>query len=117
VAGILSKPFDIDELIEVVAQAARQAVPFADSPAADAARTAALAARLEAAGARDIHTSERREWAVCRTPDDALVQLYWWQREGVYYVLRYPDGMPQLVGRFYDQELAIRLALKVQQTG
>ena len=42
---------------------------------------------------------------MCRAPDDALVQLYWWQREGVYYVLRYPDGMPELVGRFYDLNL------------
>jgi hypothetical protein len=64
-----------------------------------------------AAGAGDIQTSDRREWATFSAADRALVQLYWSERDGVYYVLRFSNGVPELVGRFYDLDAAIALAM------
>ena len=117
-AGILAKPFDLDELVETVRRVAGISVPFDESPRAEAARTAALVERLEAGGAREIHASTRREWATFRTPDGALVQLYWWQRDGVYYVGRYAEtgGVLEAAGRFYDLEAAIAVAVAVPRT-
>jgi CheY-like chemotaxis protein len=81
--AVLSKPFSFDELVDVVAGAVGHAVPFDVSPAAEVQRTARLKAKLEAAGAQDIHVSTRREWADFRTAHGTVVQLYWWQRDGV----------------------------------
>jgi CheY-like chemotaxis protein len=67
--AVISKPFDIDELIDTVAHAVGHAVPFDPSPAAEVLRTATLKAKLEAAGAQDIHVSTRREWGIFRTVD------------------------------------------------
>jgi hypothetical protein len=52
----------------------------------------------------------RREWATFETAG-TLCQLYWWQREGVYCVLRYSNGAPELVGRFYNLDAALTLAM------
>ena len=118
-AAILPKPFDIDELIEVVHRAAGQATPFDESADGERARTAALVERLRAAGARDIHASTRREWANFRNGGGAFLQLYWWQRDGVYYLLRHAEtgGRPEQVGRLYDLEAAIALAMAVRPAG
>jgi DNA-binding NtrC family response regulator len=89
--GVLSKPFDLDELVDIVAHAVGHAAPFDPAPGAEAQRTARLRAKLEAAGAQEIHTSTRREWANFRTADGTLVQIYWWQRDGVYYVMRHAE--------------------------
>jgi len=112
----LSKPFDIDELVDRVARAVGHTVPFDPSPAAEVLRTARLKAKLEAAGAQDIHVSTRREWANFRTADGTVVQLYWWQRDGVYYVIRHAESGGQLdqVGRFHDLDTAIALAMSIR---
>jgi CheY-like chemotaxis protein len=110
-AAVVPKPFDLDELIGAVVHAVGEVKPFNDSGAAEAARTAALRAKLVAAGADDIQTSARREWATFRTAEGLLVQLYWWERDGAYYVLRFGNGAPETVGRFYDLDAAIALAM------
>lgn len=113
---MLSKPFDLDELVEVVTRAATHGIPYDTSAAAEAQRTTRLHEKLEAAGAREIHLSSRREWADFLTPDGTLVQLYWWQRDGVYYVARYATAGGKLdqVGRFHDLDAAIALAMTVR---
>ena len=114
--AVLGKPFDLDELIDVVAQAVGHAVPFDPSPSAEAQRTARLRAKLEAAGAQEVHLSTRREWANFRTADGTLVQLYWWQRDGVYYVVQHAESGGRLdqVGRFYDLDTAIAVGMTVR---
>ena len=113
-AGIITKPFDVDEMLATVAGAVGAAVPFDGSDAAEERRTAALSEKLRAAGARDVRTSTRREWANCLTPDGALAMLYWGQRDGVYYVLRQADqgGTMQEVGRFFDLDEAVASAAR-----
>jgi DNA-binding response OmpR family regulator len=115
-AAVLAKPFDLDELVDVVGRAVGHAVPFDPSSAAEGQRASRLKAKLEAAGAQDIHVSTRREWATFRTADGTAVQLYWWQRDGVYYVARYAasGGRLDQVGRFYDLDAAIALAMLVR---
>ena len=46
-----------------------------------------------------------------------LVQLYWSERDGVYYVMRYAEsgGRIDQVGRFYDLDAAIALGLWVRR--
>lgn len=116
-AGILRKPFDIDQLITEVAAAVGLSVPFETSVPAEQRRTAALVARLEAAGAREVHASTRREWANFRTEDGTLVQMYWWQRDGVYYVVRHAEtgGVLETLGRFYDLDAAITMAMTIRR--
>jgi CheY-like chemotaxis protein len=111
--AVLDKPFDLDDLLETVARAVGHAVPFDASPAAEAARTAALVAKLEAAGARDVRPATRREWASFTTADGACVQLYWRQRDGTYHVVRCaaPDRPLERIGRFADLDAAVALAL------
>jgi len=115
--AVLNKPFDLDELVDVVARAVGHAIPFDPSPAAEAQRTARLRAKLEAAGAQEINVSTRREWATFQSTDGTLVQLYWWQRDGVYYVLRYGESGDRLdqVGRFYDLDVAIALGMTIRR--
>ncbi|HZO25557.1 MAG TPA: response regulator [Chloroflexota bacterium] len=116
-AGIVPKPFDLDHLITQVAAAVGLAEPFDMSEPAEQRRTAALVARLNAAGAREIHVSTRREWSNFRTEDGTLVQMYWWQRDGVYYVVRHAEtgGVLETIGRFYDLDAAITLAMTVRR--
>lgn len=112
-SAIIPKPFDLDELIAAVETAVGQSVPFDRSPAAEAERTQALVRRLTDAGMSDIHPSSRREWATCQTPSGSIVQIYWWQRAGVYLVGVYPDrGAPmEGVGQFYDLDAAVQAAV------
>jgi CheY-like chemotaxis protein len=113
--AVLDKPFDLDDLLATVAGAVGQSIPFDASPAAEAARTGALVTRLEAAGAREIRPSARREWASFTSPDGARVQLYWRQRDGVYHVVRCaaPDGALERIGRVPDLDAAVALAVAV----
>jgi CheY-like chemotaxis protein len=116
---VMNKPFDLDELLDVVASAVGRSVRFDASPTAEAGRTERLRARLEAAGAEEIHLSTRREWATFKTADGTLVQLYWWQRDGVYYVIRHAasGGRLDQVGRFHDLDAAIALGMSVRRQG
>jgi CheY-like chemotaxis protein len=115
--AVLDKPFDLDELLATVARAVGQAVPFDASPAAEAARTAALVAKLEAAGARDVRPGARREWASFGVPDGACVQLYWRPRDGTYHVVRCaaPGRALERVGRVPDLDAAVALAMTVHR--
>lgn len=111
-AGIVRKPFEIDALIAAVAEAAGHSDSFDRSNAADAARTEALVAALEARGATDVRPSKMREWALFRDRNGRLLQVYWWQARGVYQVGRYREsGQMVMLGQFVDRDAAIELAL------
>jgi DNA-binding response OmpR family regulator len=114
--AVVDMPFDIDEVVDLVAAAVGHATPFDPSPVAEQQRSARLKAKLEAAGAQEIHLSTRREWANFRTADGTLVQIYWWEREHVYYVIRHAESGGRLdqVGRFYDLDAAISLGMLVR---
>lgn len=111
-AGILSKPFDLDELVETVARAVGRAEPFDRSRAAEESRTQELVQALEARGATDVRPSKMREWALFRDQDGSWRQLYWWQSRGVYQLGRYREsGELVMIGQFIDREAALELAL------
>jgi DNA-binding response OmpR family regulator len=112
-AVVLGKPFHLDELLAAVATACDRAAPFNHSAEGDRGRTVALARRLAELGATDIRTSDQREWATFRPKDvDAVRQLYWWQRMGVYLVGSYDqEGALTRIGQFFDLEDAIAAAV------
>jgi CheY-like chemotaxis protein len=111
-AAIVTKPFEIDALLEAVDTATGRSVRFDRSEAGDQQRTAILREELRAAGATDIRTGERREWATFVPPgDDRIHQLYWWQGRGFYIVGRYDgDARLEMLGRHYEREAAVRAA-------
>lgn len=113
-AAIVPKPFALDELLAAVASAAGQSQRFTHSEAADRQRTEELVEELRAAGARDIRTSERREWATFALPgDERIYQLYWWQTRGLYMIGRYDeDARLELIGRCYERHDAIGAAVE-----
>ena len=111
-AGVVPKPFHIDELLAAVAQAAGRSHPFDRSRAGEDGRTRDLVAALEARGATEVNPSTMREWAIFRDPRGTLVQLYWWQQRGVYQVGRYDEqGQMTMMGQFVDRDAAIEVAL------
>ena len=111
-AAIVLKPFHLDELITAVATAAGRSTPFDHSEAADAGRTDDLVAALQARGATDVKPSRMREWALFRDARGRLVQIYWWQKRGVFQVGRYRDsGELVMLGQFVDRDAAIEVAL------
>jgi CheY-like chemotaxis protein len=112
-AAVVPKPFLLDELLAAVESASGRSDRFDRSEDGDRGRTAELVDELRAAGATDIRTSERREWATFISPhDDRIYQLYWWQLRGVYMVGRYDaDARLEMVGRYFEREAAIAAAL------
>ena len=114
-AGVIAKPFDIDELLATVARAVGTAEVFDRSAEADAARSAALAADLEGIGALDVRPSGRREWATFRTPAGRVMQIYWWQTGGSYLIGRYdPDGKRmENIALTYSRPAAIEICASV----
>lgn len=112
----ISKPFDLDALVDAVSNAVGQSVAFDPTARGERARTASMIARLQAAGAQDIHASSQREWANFTTADGTFAQIYWWERDSVYYVGRYAPtgGRLETVGRFYDLDLAIEMATSLR---
>jgi CheY-like chemotaxis protein len=112
-AAVVAKPFTVDELLEAVELAAGRSRPFDRSAAGDQNRNADLVRELTAAGATDIGTSTRREWATFRSPhDDRIYQLYWWQLLGLYIVGFYgEDARLTVIGQFFDRDAAIAAAL------
>ena len=117
--GVITKPFDLDALLRAVSDAVGNAEAFELTPQAERERTAAMMSRLKAAGAQEIHVSTRREWATFETADGTFVQIYWWDRDGVYYVVKYAPagGRLETVGRFYDLDLAISMATRLRSDG
>ena len=69
---------------------------------------------MHAAGATDVRTSGRREWATFVSPhDDRIYQLYWWQTKGVYMIGRYDDdGRLEMIGEFLERSSAIVAAMQ-----
>lgn len=112
-AAIVPKPFSLDELLDAVATATGRSQRFNHSEAGDRRRTAELVEALRAAGATDIRTSERREWATFTSPrDERLYQLYWWQAKGLYMIGRYDeDARLEIVGHHFERSAAIHAAL------
>lgn len=111
-AGVVLKPFHLDDLVTAVATAAGRSTPFDRSEAAEARRTDELVASLRARGATDVRPSRMREWALFRDAKSRLVQIYWWQNRGVYQVGRYRDsGQLVILGRFSDRDAAVEAAL------
>lgn len=112
-AAIVPKPFTLDQLIEAVERAAGRSQRFDRSEAADRQRTERLVEDLRSAGAIDIRTSQRREWATFTSlQDDRIYQIYWWQRKGVYMVGRYDENAHlELVGQFFERSAAVAAAL------
>jgi CheY-like chemotaxis protein len=110
-SAVVGKPFDLDDLLATVARAVGSVAPFDRTAGADARRPAALAAALAAAGARDVATGTRREWATFAVGDQVGL-VYWSPRDGVYYVLREPaaGGPLRQIGRFHDLAAAVELA-------
>lgn len=112
-AAIVPKPFSLDELLEAVGTAAGRSQRFTHSEAADRRRTDELVGQLRTAGAIDIRTSERREWATFVSPHDhRLYQLYWWQQQGRYMLGRYDDSARlEMIGEYFERSAAIDAAL------
>lgn len=109
-AGIVAKPFEIDDLIAIIAEAAGTSVSFDRSPAADESRTRALAQDLERLGASEVRPSTRREWVTFRTPEGRVMQVYWWQTGGAYLIGRYDeDGRLETIGRSYDRDAVVAI--------
>lgn len=110
--AIVSKPFNLDELVETVARAVGRSEPFDRSRGAEEARTRELVQALKARGATDVRPSKMREWALFRDQDGAWRQLYWWQGRGLYQLGRYREsGELVMIGQFIDREAALELAL------
>ncbi|HET8567808.1 MAG TPA: response regulator [Candidatus Limnocylindria bacterium] len=114
-AAVVAKPFDVDAILDAVAHAVGRSEPFDGSEPADERRTDELVWRLEELGARDVRRSSRREWVTFRATDGTLLQLYWWQSEGCYYVGAYPGNGSRLetLGLFYELDAAVACAASV----
>jgi CheY-like chemotaxis protein len=111
-SSVLEKPFELDRLLEAVARATGQSVPFDRSARAEKQRTRDLVLALGQGGATEIAPSSLREWATFRDRDGALCQIYWWQGRGVYQLGRYvSDGKMRMIGQFIDRDAAIEAAL------
>ena len=111
-AAVVPKPFHLDELLTAVATAAGRSLRFDRSPDAEATRTRELVNSLAQHGASEISPSLLREWAMFRDKKRRLVQLYWWQKLGVYQVGRYNDeGVLKMLGQFIGRDAAIEVAL------
>jgi CheY-like chemotaxis protein len=116
-SGVISKPFDLDELVKTVQRAVGTSITFDPSTAGESERTRVMVERARALGMSDIHASTHREWISFRTEDSTLVQVFYWPRDGVYYVLRYRDsgGVGKHLGRFYDLETAFQMAITIRR--
>jgi FixJ family two-component response regulator len=110
--AVIEKPFQIDDLLDVVAKAVGKSDHFDTSADAEDRRTQALVKALEGRGATSIEPSKRREWATFNDRNGTLFQTYWWQDRGVYQVARFgPDGKMQMLGQFTELSAAIEIAL------
>lgn len=116
-AAIVSKPFEIDELIATVRQVLAHVVPFDESPAGDAKRTQLLAEDVRKAGGSDVHSSTRREWVTFRTPTGRFMQVYWWQLLGAYLVGRYDEDGRRLdnIALTYTRSSAVEVCASLMR--
>jgi CheY-like chemotaxis protein len=114
-AGVVGKPFDVEDLLDVIATAVGGTASFDRSLAADAARSGGLAKELERVGAEEVQASARREWVTFRTPAGRMMQIYWWQSGGAYLVGRYDDDGRHLenIALTYDRGSAVDICAAV----
>jgi CheY-like chemotaxis protein len=111
-SAVVDKPFDLDQLLDAVADAVGAAEPFDGSAEADARRSERLGEQLTALGLDRVTTSRKREWASFVGADGGSWLLYWSQAEGVYLLVREkrPGAGHEQVGRFYDLDAAVAVA-------
>lgn len=111
VTAVVSKPFDIDRLVETVRNVMGATSPSDRSHRIGKGETTKMLDRLKAAGAHDVQTSsEGREWVTFHAkPGGALFKVYRWQTAGAYFIGRYDNSGDQLepLGQLYDTEAAI----------
>ncbi len=118
IAGVIPKPFDIDQLITAVCNAVGQPVKaITDRQEADleADNETQLVERLRAAGADELKGSQiGRVWATFRAGSDrTLFKVYRWRAADVYFVGRYGTNGGQLepLGQFADLDALIAYCL------
>jgi CheY-like chemotaxis protein len=93
IAGVIPKPFDLDQLVSVVHKALGDSVPDTDRDEAE--HAARLLERLRAAGAQALTGSELgRVWASFQAGTGGdLYKVYRWRLADAYFVGRYgADG-------------------------
>lgn len=109
VAGVIPKPFDIDQVVSAVHNAIGESVrPFTDEQ--ELAQHDELVDRLRSAGAKDVTTSTiGRSWVTFtagRPP--ATFKVYRWRAAGAYFLGRYQaGGAMQPLGQFTELEALI----------
>jgi CheY-like chemotaxis protein len=111
VTATVSKPFDIDRLVNAVRNAMGATTPSPASRRVATGETKRLIERLRAAGAHDIRTSDAgREWVTFRAkPNGDLFKVYRWQTAGAYFIGRYGANGDRLqpLGQLYDTDATI----------
>jgi hypothetical protein len=77
-------------------------------------RTQWLVQTLRAGGATDVRASADQEWVLCCAPSGCLVQVFWIERQRLYYVSRWHGlhGGSESLGTFSDRAAAVACALK-----
>ena len=120
VAGIITKPFDVDHLLSTLRLAIGDTPPVLDErEAADLAR---LLEALRAAGATEVASSRLgRVWATFRLgSDSAPYKVYRWRAADTYFLGKYSETGAQLqpLGQFHtlDGLIAYCVAQSRQQT-
>lgn len=113
-AGVIGKPFDIDQLVSAVRNAVGLPLTVVTNES-EAAHRAELVDRLRAAGANELTSSGMgRAWATFRAGKaHSLYKIYRWRMAGTYFVGRYsPDGTQlEPLGQFPDLEALIAYCL------
>jgi CheY-like chemotaxis protein len=112
-AAVVTKPFELDELLAAVSRATQTGDDRRTADAETRARISEMIERLRQRGAREIGGSSRRAWVTFRSPAGELMQLYRWERLSSYYLGRYtPDGRQmEPLGEFAELDAALALAL------
>ena len=110
-AGIIPKPFEVEDLLDIVGKAAGTSVSFDRSPGADTTRTAELVKELERIGAQEVRASTRREWVTFRSSRGRFMQIYWWQTGGSYLIGRYDSDGRRMenIALSFDRAAAVEI--------
>lgn len=118
IAAVITKPFDIDQLVTVVRTVVGEQLPAARTT--EGQDKTELVERLRAAGARDVSGSKiGRVWATFKASDGGLYTVYRWRAADVYFVGRYSPEGKQLepLGQFSKLEAVIAFCVaRIQRT-
>ena len=111
VTATVSKPFDIDRLVNAVRNAMGATKATGATRKVATRETQRLLEGLRGAGADDLRTSEvGREWVTFRAePNGDLFKIYRWQTAGAYFIGRYNAKGDQLqpLAQLYDTDATI----------